>query len=294
MNPYAVRKYLLSSGIRPSKKLGQNFLVDQNVARRLVKLLDAKSGEVFLEIGAGTGALTVPLAEESVEIFAVEIDGRLVKILRATLKGLQNVHVIEKNILALDLRALVERGGVRRIQVTGNLPYSITTQIILHLLRNRFCIGRALLTVQKEYAERLLAQPGTRRYGSLSVLVQSYAVVEQVASISPRCFFPRPEVSSAVLRMEFLDTPAVRVRNEACFEATVRAAFSHRRKMLVNSLSESTGLERARLLRLLELASIDGTRRAEQLRLEELARLADVFYDESVALSLGGREREEN
>jgi len=282
MNPYAVRSYLASSGIRPSKKLGQNFLADANVARKLVRLLEPREGEVFLEIGAGTGALTVPLAKEGVRVFAVEVDRRLVKILKSALKGFENVDVIDKDILRVNVPALLKKAGASRIHVIGNLPYSITTQIILYLIGYRSHLGRAVVTVQREYAARLLAGPGTRQYGSISVLAQFYAEVERLASISPRSFFPAPEVGSTVLRLEFRPTPAVPVKNETCFEAVVRAAFSHRRKMLLNSLAEECDLEKANALRLLKLASVDGTRRAEQLRLEELARIADVFYDEKV------------
>jgi 16S rRNA (adenine1518-N6/adenine1519-N6)-dimethyltransferase len=282
MNPYAVRSCLGSSGIRPNKKLGQNFLADANVARKLIRLLEPRQGEIFLEIGAGTGALTVPLAEEGVRVFAVEVDRRLVRILKSALEGFENVDVIDKDILEVSVPALLKKARASRIHVIGNLPYSITTQIVLYLVGYRRHVGRVVVTVQREYAARMLARPGTRQYGSLSVLLQFYAKVELLASISPRSFFPAPEVSSAVLRLEFRPTPAVSVKNETCFEAVVRAAFSHRRKMLINSLAEQCDLEKANALRLLKLASVDGTRRAEQLRLEELARIADVFYDEKV------------
>jgi 16S rRNA (adenine1518-N6/adenine1519-N6)-dimethyltransferase len=288
MNPYSARQFLRGAGFRPSKKLGQNFLVDENVARKLIRLLEPRDSEVFLEIGAGVGALTLPLARKGVRVLAVEIDRRLAGILRAGLKEFPNVEVLEKDVLRLDVPRLAAGaracGGERpdRFQVLGNLPYSVTTQILLFLVRNRTHFGRALLTVQKEYAERLLAGTGTRQYGSITVLVRFYAEVENVMTVSPSCFFPRPEVSSSALRLTFREKPAVRVKDEAAFVNVVRASFSHRRKMVLNSIAERFDLEKNSAASLFRLAGVDGTKRAEQLELQELARIADVFYDEKL------------
>ncbi len=288
MNPYSARQFLRAGDFRPSKKLGQNFLVDENVARKLIRLLEPHENEVFLEIGAGAGALTLPLARKGVRVLAVEIDRRLAKILRAGLKEFPNVEVLEKDVLRLDVPRLaagaLTRDGEKpdRLQVLGNLPYSITTQILLFLMRNRMHFGRALLTVQKEYAERLLAKTRTRQYGSITVLVRFYAEVESVMTVSPRCFFPAPEVSSSVLRVTFREEPAVRVKDEAAFVNVVRASFSHRRKMVLNSIAERFDLEKNSAASLFRLAGVDGTKRAEQLELQELARIADVFYDEKL------------
>ncbi len=287
MNPYSARQFLRAGGFRPSKRLGQNFLIDENVARKIIRLLEPREHEVFLEIGAGVGALTLPLAEKGVGVLAVEIDRRLARILKSGLKEYPNVEVLEKDVLRLDVPRLVAGivgRGVKpvRLQVLGNLPYSITTQILLLLLRNRKYLGRALVTVQREYAERLLARAGTRQYGSISVLVRFHADVEKIMTVSPRCFFPRPEVSSSVLRMTFREEPAVRVKDEATFENVVRASFSHRRKMLLNSIAERFDLEKNSVASLLRSAGVDGTKRAEQLELLELARIADVFYDEKL------------
>ena len=288
MNPYSAKQFLRAGDFRPSKKLGQNFLVDENVARKLIRLLEPRENEVFLEIGAGAGALTLPLAQEGVRVLAVEVDRRLAKILRAGLKEFPNVEVLEKDVLRLDVPRLAagaltsagEKPGW--LQVLGNLPYSITTQILLFLILNRRHFGRALLTVQKEYAERLLAKTGTRQYGSITVLVRFYAEVESAMNISPRCFFPAPEVSSSVLRVTFREKPAVRVKDEATFANVVRASFSHRRKMALNSIAERFDLEKNSVASLFRLAGVDGTKRAEQLELQELARIADVFYDEKL------------
>ena len=286
MNPYSVRQFLRASDFRPSKKLGQNFLTDENVARKMIRLLDPREHETFLEIGAGAGALTLPLARKGVRVFAVEVDRRLAAALRAGLGEFPNVEVLEKDILRLDVPRLAARlsGGAKpgELQVLGNLPYSITTQIVLFLIRNRRHIGRALLTVQKEYAERLLAGTGTRQYGSITVLVRFHAEVENVMTVSPGCFFPKPEVGSSVLRVTFRKRPAVRVKDEATFVNVVRASFSHRRKMVLNSIAERFDLEKNSVASLFRQAGVDGTRRAEQLELQELARIADVFYDEKL------------
>jgi len=262
--------------------LGQNFLIDANVARKVVRILAPQREEAFLEIGAGVGALTLPLAESGAKIFAAEIDPRLLTILRDVIVGFDNVQLLEKDVLHLKIETLLDEAGVKRIHVLGNLPYNITTQILLYLLDNRRCLGRILITVQREYAERLLARPGSRLYGSISVLLQSYSTIEEVMSIPSTCFFPRPDVSSTVLRVVFRDVPASGARDEAVFRAVVRAAFAHRRKMLLNSIGEWLGSAKPKVAELLKVAHVDGRKRAEQLTLEELGRIADVFYEEGI------------
>jgi len=286
MNPHSARQILRSRGLRPRRKLGQNFLVDPNIARKLIRVLAPCSGEAFLEIGAGIGALTLPLAESGVKVFAVEIDQNLVRQLGVAVRELENVRLVENDILKVQIPGLLKEAGVNRIHVLGNLPYNITTQILLYLIENRRHIGRVLITVQREFGERLLAKPGTRLYGSISVLTQFYLTIENVMNIPATCFFPEPDVSSTVLKLVFRQVPAAKVRDEAIFAAVVRAAFGHRRKMLLNSIADRLGLDKPKVARLLELAGVDGAKRAEQLTLEELARIADVFYDERVSISV--------
>ena len=286
LNPHSASQILRSKGLRPRKKLGQNFLIDPNVARKLIRILDPHKGEVFLEIGAGIGALTLPLAESGVTAFAVEVDPKLMPLLRAVVGGFKNVRLIERDILRVEIPRLLKEAGVNRVHVLGNLPYNMTTQIVLHLIENREHIGRVLVTVQKEYAERLLAKPGTRLYGSISVLAQFYSRVENVMAISPTCFFPVPDVSSVVLRLVFREEFATRVKDETIFRIVVRAAFAHRRKMLLNSIAETLEMGKPRVAALIESARVNGKKRAEQLTLEELGRVADVFYGEGVSLSL--------
>jgi 16S rRNA (adenine1518-N6/adenine1519-N6)-dimethyltransferase len=284
MNPHSPRQILLSKGLRPRKELGQNFLVDPNIARKFIRVLAPRDGEAFLEIGAGTGALTLPLAESGVKVFAVEIDRNLIRLLRVGIGGLENVRLVEKDILRVQISGLLKEAGIGRIHVLGNLPYNITTQILLYLIENRQHIGRALITVQREFGERLLAKPGTRLYGSISVLAQFYSTIENVMRIPATCFFPEPDVSSTVLKLVFREEPAAKVKDETIFGIVVRAAFGHRRKMLLNSISDRLGLDKSKVARLLELARVDGANRAERLKLEELARIADVFYDERLSI----------
>jgi 16S rRNA (adenine1518-N6/adenine1519-N6)-dimethyltransferase len=285
LGPHSARQILRLKGLRPRKKLGQNFLVDPNVARKLIRMLAPRNGEVFLEIGAGIGALTLPLAERGVTTFAVEIDPKLSPLLRAVVGRFENVRLLERDILHVEIAELLQEAGVNRIHVLGNLPYNITTQIVLYLIENRRHIGRVLITVQREYAERLLAKPGTRLYGSMSVLAQFYSTIENVMTISPTCFFPEPDVSSSVLKLVFREKPATRVKDETVFRAVVRAAFAHRRKMLLNSIAEWLGLGKPKVAALLDAVLVDSAKRAEQLTLEELARIADVFYGEKLPLS---------
>jgi len=277
---------LRAAGLRPRKKLGQNFLVDPNISRKLIRAIAPQPGEAFLEIGAGVGALTVPLAETGAEVFAVEIDPRLTPLLKEVVGRFEDVHVIEGDILSLDISKLAAKAGVSRLQVLGNLPYNITTQVILYLIENRKYIGRTLITIQREYAGRLLAGPGSRSYGSISVLTRFYATIEKVATIPRTCFFPAPEVTSTAIRLQFREKPLVQVKNEGVFEEVVRAAFSHRRKTLLNSVAERLKLDKPRIEALLKTAGVDSGKRAEELTLEELAGIADVFYSADI-LNLG-------
>jgi 16S rRNA (adenine1518-N6/adenine1519-N6)-dimethyltransferase len=282
VSPHTVRQLLRNRGIRPRKKLGQSFLVDPNVTRKIVRFLSPCERDVFLEIGAGIGALTLPLAQSGGRVFAVEVDAKLMPLLESVVADFHNVELIEEDILRVNIPELLSSAGTPQLTAIGNLPYSITTQIVLYLIRNRQYIDRALITVQREYAERLLARPGSRDYGSITVLAQFHCTISQSMTISSSCFFPEPGVSSTVLDLRLRGKPAVPVKDESVFERAVRAAFSHRRKMLLNSLAESMELDKAETAQLLEKAEVEGALRAEQLGLEELGRIADVFYDEGL------------
>ncbi|MFH0777473.1 MAG: 16S rRNA (adenine(1518)-N(6)/adenine(1519)-N(6))-dimethyltransferase RsmA [Candidatus Eisenbacteria bacterium] len=279
--------------MRARKKLGQNFLTDANVANKLVRLLAPQKDEVVLEIGAGLGAVTLPLAATGAKVFAVEVDSGLCAYLARFLRdarfpgdssraglsgGPRRVELLHADVLELSLPELLRKAKVDQVQVLGNLPYSITTQILLFLMENRKHVGRALITVQREYAERLVAKPGSRLYGSISVMTQFHWTVRKVGGISPKSFFPRPEVSSSVLEVRPRAKPTPAVRNEETFEKVVRGAFAQRRKTLLNSLAASLGLDKQAASRILREAGVTEARRAESLTLEDFARIADVFY----------------
>ena len=259
-------------GIRMSKKLGQNFLIDEHVVNSIVAAAGIKPGDAVLEIGPGIGTLTQGLAEAGANVTAVEIDRRLIEVLSKTLEGYDNVKVVHGDILRINIPETV---GVPQYKVVANLPYYITTPIIMGLLEARMPIDVLVTMVQKEVAQRMVATPGTKDYGSLSVAVQYYTKAEIMFIVKPDSFIPPPAVESAVIRCTVLDKPPVEV-NEKVFFRVVKAAFAQRRKTLLNTL-KTTGVPVEALKTILDAAGIDGTRRGETLSIEEFAALANVW-----------------
>jgi len=259
-------------GIRMSKKLGQNFLIDEHVVNSIVAAAGIKPGDAVLEIGPGIGTLTQGLAEAGANVTAVEIDRRLIEVLSKTLEGYDNVKVVHGDILRINIPETV---GVPQYKVVANLPYYITTPIIMGLLEARMPIDVLVTMVQKEVAQRMVATPGTKDYGSLSVAVQYYTKAEIMFIVKPDSFIPPPAVESAVIRCTVLDKPPVEV-NEKVFFRVVKAAFAQRRKTLLNTL-KTTGVPVENLKTILDAAGIDGTRRGETLSIEEFAALANVW-----------------
>jgi len=262
---------------RAKRRLGQSFLLDSGILARLAEAAELSPADTVLEIGPGTGNLTRELARRAGAVVAVEIDRELAPLLAETLAGFDNIHLVWGDFLAQDLTRLWELappgpGGVRK--VAANLPYYITSPILVKLLTSQGAPALAVLLVQQEVAERLLAAPGTRAYGSLSVLVQFYTVPELVLKVPPRAFFPPPEVSSAAVRLRLRSNPPVDVQDPSLFFQVVRAAFGQRRKTLINALL--AGLkwgDKATLAAALKAAGIDPMRRGETLSLEEFAAL---------------------
>ena len=259
-------------GIRMSKKLGQNFLIDEQVVNSIVAAAGIKPGDAVLEIGPGIGTLTQGLAEAGAIVTAVEIDRRLIEVLSKTLEGYDNVRVVHGDILRIDISETV---GAPQYKVVANLPYYITTPIIMGLLEARMPIDVLVTMVQKEVAQRMIATPGTKDYGSLSVAVQYYTKAEIMFIVKPDSFIPQPSVESAVIRCTILDKPPVQV-NEKIFFRVVKAAFAQRRKTLLNTL-KTTGVPVEALKIILAAAGIDGTRRGETLSLDEFAALANAW-----------------
>ena len=257
--------------LHASKRLGQNFLIDANVVRGIVEAAGVVPGDRVLEIGPGIGTLTQGLAEAGAVVTAVELDKKLPAVLAETLAGYEQVRIVPGDILKIDIRELM---GEEPFKVVANLPYYITTPILMALLEQRLPVTSIVTMVQREVAERMTASPGGKDYGSLTVAVQYYTEPMIVLDVPPRSFLPAPEVDSVVIACRVRTQPAVAVKDEKLFFRLVRAAFGQRRKTLANAL-KTMGLDRERLAQAMEAASIDAGRRGETLSLTEFACLAD-------------------
>ena len=261
--------------LRADKKLGQNFLIDENIVRNIVAAAELSPSDTVLEVGPGIGTLTQGLAESGASVVAVELDKRLLPVLDTTLEGYDNVRIVNGDILQVDIMQTV---GVEEFKVCANLPYYITTPIIMKLLEQKLPIEKIVVMVQKEVAERMVAVPGHKIYGALSVSVQYYTQPEMLFEISPKSFMPAPEVTSAVVAMDVRKQPPVQVKEEKRFFTVVKTAFSQRRKTFANTL-KSAGLTKEQIADILTRSQIDGTRRGETMSLEEFARVADAWTD---------------
>lgn len=262
------------------KKFGQNFLVDTNVLNRIISAAEITKEDCVLEIGPGLGTMTQYLAESAREVVAVEIDGNLIPILEDTLSGYDNVTVINGDILKLDIQKIVEeRNGGEAIKVVANLPYYITTPIIMGLFESHVPLKSITIMVQKEVADRMQVGPGSKDYGALSLAVQYYAKPEIVANVPPNCFIPRPNVGSAVIRLTKYETPPVQVRDEKKMFSLIRASFNQRRKTLVNGLCNAADLHlsREQVTGALEEMNLPPVIRGEALTMEQFAELSNLL-----------------
>ncbi|KPL02315.1 MAG: hypothetical protein AMJ90_06235 [candidate division Zixibacteria bacterium SM23_73_2] len=257
--------------MRPKKSLSQNFLVNDFAAKRIVDSLDLKEDEIVLEIGPGKGALTRHLVKKSKRVIGVEIDKNLCKFLEDKFKDKRNLIVVNKDVLKINLDDFASRDD--KIKIVGNLPYKITSPVLSLLLDKKDLIKQCVLMVQKEVAERLCAELGTKNWSSLSVAVQLYSDVKMLFRLKPTSFFPPPKVFSKVIKMVFLKKPRVKIEDEKFFLKVVKASFAQRRKTILNSLSSNLGLEKSVVLLALNKAKIDPKRRAESLSLEEFGEL---------------------
>jgi len=264
---------LKAFGLHMSKKLGQNFLIDAGIVRGIVAAAEVKEGDRVLEIGPGIGTLTQGLAETGATVKAVELDKKLPAVLKETLKAYPNVEIIPGDILKVNIPEIMGPGPFK---VAANLPYYITTPILMALLERHLPITTMVTMVQKEVAERMIARAGSRTYGALSVAVQYYTEPEIVLDVPPRSFIPAPEVDSVVIACRVRETPAVQVQDEKLFFRVVKAAFGQRRKTLANAL-RGGGFPREQVRDAMEQAGIDPMRRGETLALAEFGRLADAF-----------------
>ena len=260
------------------KKFGQNFLIDSHVLDKIIAAAGITKEDCVVEIGPGNGTLTQYLAETAGEVVAVEIDRMLIPILEETLADYSNVTVINQDILKVDLEALVrEHNGGRPVKVVANLPYYITTPIIMGLFERHVPVSSITVMVQKEVAERMKAAPGTKDYGALSLAVQYFAMPYIAANVPPNCFMPRPKVGSAVIRLTRHEAPPVQVEQEEMMFKIIRASFNQRRKTLVNGLKNSPEIpySREEVLEALQKMGLPESIRGEALTLQEFAQLTN-------------------
>lgn len=259
--------------IKMSKKLGQNFLIKRSIVDEIVKAADLQEGEPVLEIGPGIGTLTQGLAQSGANVTAIELDTRLLEVLDTTLAQYSNVTIVHGDVLKLDVPSIMNN---EPFKVVANLPYYITTPIIMSLLESRLPIERLVVMVQKEVALRMVAKPGTKDYGALSVAVQYYTKPDIVLDVPPKSFLPAPAVTSSVIRCVLRDQPPVDVVDEKLFFRVVKAGFAQRRKTFANTM-KTTGLSKDRIEELLAKANIDGQRRGETFTLQEFADVANAW-----------------
>ena len=271
-------------GFKLSKSLGQNFLVDKNIIDKIIEGAGIGEGDLVLEVGPGIGVLTAAAAEEAGKVISVEIDQNLIPILQETLADYDNIEIVHKDILKLNIHELLEQNQeinghkVEGIKIIGNLPYYITTPIIMKILEEGVPADSITIMLQKEVADRIKAKPGTKIYGALSVAVQYYCTVAHVVHAPKEIFVPQPKVDSTVIRLDIRKEKPVDLLDEASFFAVVKAGFGQRRKTLLNALTGVKGLSKEHIHRVLNEANIDPSRRAETLTIEEFALVSNKVH----------------
>lgn len=282
-NPQNTIEILQKYNFNFQKKFGQNFLIDEHVLDKIIRAAEITKDDYVLEIGPGIGTMTQYLACAAREVTAVEIDRALIPILEDTLKEYDNVSIINEDILKVDIAALAkEKNGGRTIKVVANLPYYITTPIIMGLFESHVPLESITVMVQKEVADRMQVGPGTKDYGALSLAVQYYAEPYIVANVPPNCFMPRPAVGSAVIRLTRHQKPPVEVMDEKLMFRLIRASFNQRRKTLANGLKNSGELNLSKevITAAIEKLGKGSSVRGEALDLEEFARLTNIIKEE--------------
>ncbi len=278
--PSTIKKIKERYGFRLTKSLGQNFLTDKNIIDKIIGGSEITGDDLVIEIGPGIGVITYEASQVARRVIAVEIDGNLIPILQETLSERDNIQVINADILKTDVNRIIEEARaadpeIKGVKIIGNLPYYITTPIIMKLLEEGVAADGITVMMQKEVADRIKAAPGTKAYGALSVAVQYYCEVESVANVPKEVFVPQPKVDSTVLNLKIRKSAAVEVKDRDLFFAVVKAGFGQRRKTLSNSLMGVKNITREMVFEALEAAGIDSSRRAETLNLEEFAELSN-------------------
>lgn len=273
--PSTIKLIREAHGFKFSKSLGQNFLTDKNIIDKIIDGAQIGSEDLVLEIGPGIGVITCEAVKIARKVIAVEIDKSLIPILKDTLGDFDNVKIINEDILKLDVNRVIEEEGAKSVKIMGNLPYYITTPIIMKLLEEDVQADSITIMMQREVADRIKASPGSKTYGALSVAVQYYCTVEKVASVPKNAFVPQPKVDSTVLRLNIRKEPPVQLTNKKLFFDCIKAGFGQRRKTLLNSLQTLNGVNKDLIGESLNAAEIDAVRRAETLTLEDFAKISN-------------------
>ncbi|MBX6352683.1 MAG: 16S rRNA (adenine(1518)-N(6)/adenine(1519)-N(6))-dimethyltransferase RsmA [Thermoflavifilum sp.] len=278
VHPATLKSLLARHGFTLKKGFGQNFLIDERVLARIVDATGVTAEDGAFEIGPGAGVLTRRLAMRARRVVAIEKDPALRPLLDEVLAGFDNVQIVFADALDVDLSALwCAFDGCRRVVLAANLPYYVTTPLLFHVLESGVPLSAMVLMVQREVADRMMAAPGSKVYGALSVAVQYRADVERVCNVHPGAFLPPPDVESSVVKLSILPSPAVAVRDESLFFRVVRAAFGTRRKTLLNALAGGLGADKATVRGWLASAGVAPDRRGETLSLAEFAAIADAM-----------------
>jgi len=272
----SIKRELAEYGLTPRKRWGQHFLVDQNILNKVVRAAELEKGDVILEIGPGMGEMTLALARQVNKVIAVEIDRELVKILKEKTADFPNIIVIEGDILKISFEELY-RQGHQQLKVVANLPYQISAPLLFGFIESRDLFSTLTLMLQREVAERMIASPGGKDYGPLSIFTQSVSDLSIQFYIKPSAFFPPPKVESAVIHMVWKERPLVRGEEEGWFKKVVKGCFGYRRKRLINALRHADLLLPEDLEKRIEKIGIDSQRRPETLTIQEFVCLADAL-----------------
>jgi len=280
-SPKLVKEIINKYGFHFNKGLGQNFLIDGNILHQIINASEIDRSTGVIEIGPGIGVLTQEIAEKAGKVIAIELDSHLIPILKETLSDYDNVKIINDNALKVDMKRIInDEFKNMQVKVVANLPYYITTPIVMKLLEDRLNIHSMVIMVQKEVADRMVAKPGGKNYGALSVAVQYFTQPRIVTVVQPHSFIPQPKVSSTVIKLDLLDQPLVKVENEERFFKVVKAAFGQRRKTLVNAITNSKDFKitKEELKEILIRLSINENQRGETLSIMQFAALSDAIF----------------
>jgi len=282
--PTTIRNIKNKYGFRLTKSLGQNFLTDKNIIDKIIDGSNITKKDLVIEIGPGIGVLTSVAASEACKVIAIEIDRNLIPILQDTLREFDNIEILNQDILKTNLNEILEQNKevegqiIEGIKIIGNLPYYITTPIIMKILEDGVRADSITIMLQKEVADRIKAEPGSKAYGALSVAVQYYCTVNHIANVPKEVFIPQPKVDSTVIRLDIRKEKPVTLKSEEAFFAVIKAGFGQRRKTLLNSLTGIYGLSKDEVLPIIEAVGIDPNRRAETLSMKEFADLANMIH----------------